>query len=177
MKNSPLVLLASARSAGQTAAFVQQTFVAVDHQLLDLLAVPLYPYSYSGQYPPDDAFASIVHQVLAHKTLVVATPVYWYAMSGLLKTFFDRLTDLVTVAKPLGRQLRGKQLFLLAVGADDALPTGFETPFLLTAKYFGMQYGGSLYYSQKSPPTTASLAAAIQAFQATIAARSAIPRT
>jgi hypothetical protein len=163
---TPLVLLASARPFGNTAAFVQQVFPTADCVLLDLLAAPLYPYSYTGHYPPDDAFAGLIEQVLQHEILVVATPVYWYAMSGLLKTFFDRLTDLVTIAKPLGRQLRGKRLLLLAVGSDDKLPAGFEEPFYLTANYFDMRFEGSLYYSQKTPPTVANLEAAIQGFRA-----------
>ncbi len=167
MKPQPLVLLASARPAGDTAAFVRQMFpAAADCALLDLLAAPLYPYSYAGCYPPDDAFAAIIARVLHHDTLVLATPVYWYSMSGLLKTFMDRLTDLITTAKPLGRQLRGKRLFVLAVGTDAALPPGFKQPFRLTASYFGISFGQSLYLSQKQPPRPAELAAAIREFRA-----------
>ncbi|RZK62591.1 MAG: NADPH-dependent oxidoreductase [Hymenobacter sp.] len=154
----PLVLLASARPAGDTAALVRALLSAEAHTLVNLLDAPLYPYSYAGTYPADDAFPALLQQVLQHDTIVLATPVYWYAMSGLLKTFFDRLTDLVTSTKPLGRQLRGKRLLVLATGSDAALPAGFEVPFQHTARYFAMVFGGCWYYSQKKPPSSAALA-------------------
>jgi hypothetical protein len=33
----------------------------------------------------------------------------------------------------------------LACGTDPAFPSGFEVPFLETAKYFDMAYGGACY--------------------------------
>lgn len=66
-------------------------------------------------------------------------------MSGHLKVFFDRLTDLVTVDKPIGRKLAGKRMFLIAVGADAALPPGFEEPFRRTAAYFEMDFISTIY--------------------------------
>lgn len=161
----PLVLLASARPAGHTAALVRRVLAPSECVVTDLLAAPLAPYAYAGHYPPGDAFASLTQRLLAHETLVLATPVYWYAMSGLLKTFFDRLTDLTTLDKPLGRQLRGKRLFVLATGTDAALPPGFEEPFRRTARYFAMGFGGSLYCSQKYPLPAAEWLAAIAAFR------------
>jgi len=166
MATPPLVLLASARSAGHTAALVRHVFAPPDCVVTDLLATPLAPYSYAGHYLPGDAFAGLTRQLLAHEIIVLATPVYWYAMSGLLKTFFDRLTDLTTNHKSLGRQLRGKRLFLLATGTDADLPPGFEEPFRRTARYFDMTFGGSLYYSQKYPLATPLWTEALRAFRA-----------
>jgi NAD(P)H-dependent FMN reductase len=175
MPSPPFVLLASARPAGDTAALVRSVFANTEHALHNLLDAPLYPYSYAGHYPPDDAFAAVARQLVQHEVVVFATPVYWYAMSGLLKTFFDRLTDLVTVTKPLGRQLRGKRTFLLAVGEEATLPLGFEEPFRLTARYLDMEFGGSLYYSKKEPPTAEALAESIQAFLSCLATSSSHP--
>ena len=164
------MLVASARPAGHTAALVRDVFVPPAASVVrDLLAAPLAPYSYAGAYPPGDAFAGLVEQVLRHEVLVLATPVYWYAMSGLLKTFFDRLTDLTTTDRARGRQLRGKRLLLLATGTDAALPPGFEEPFRLTACYLGMVYGGGLYRSQRHPLPGPAWAAACHAFRAQLA--------
>ena len=143
----PLVLLASARQDSDTKRFLQTAFQGTSHQLVNLLDYRLSAYRYENDYPPGDGFLYIIKQVLEHQVIVLATPVYWYAMSGLLKTFVDRLTDLVTVQKTLGRQLQGKTVFLVAVGADDELPAGFEVPFELTSKYLNMRYGGCLYSS------------------------------
>ena len=166
MDTLPLVLLASARSAGHTAALVRHVFNSPDYVVTDLLATSLAPYSYTGHYPPGDAFADLTQQLLAHKIIVLATPVYWYAMSGLLKTFFDRLTDLTTTHKSLGRQLQGKRLLLLATGTDANLPLGFEEPFRRTAHYFNMTFGGSLYSSQKYPLAAPAWTEALRTFRA-----------
>ncbi|MFC6999090.1 flavodoxin family protein [Rufibacter roseus] len=150
----PLILLASARKESNTRLMVEQVFHDTPHQLLDLLDFQIAPYRYQNDYPPEDKFLQVVEQVLQHQVIILATPVYWYAMSGLMKTFFDRLTDLVTVQKSKGRQLKNKTLFLLAVGADAELPDGFEVPFKLTAKYLDMTYGGSLYASTEEVETS-----------------------
>jgi len=167
---APLVLVASARPAGHTAALVRQVLAPPTASTVrDLLAAPLAPYSYAGAYPPGDAFAGLIGEVLRHEVLVLATPVYWYAMSGLLKTFMDRLTDLITTDKARGRQLQGKRLLLLATGTDAALPPGFEEPFRRTARYFAMEFGGSLYYSQRHPLPGPAWAAACHAFRGQLA--------
>ena len=85
--------------------------------------------------------------MLRHHIIVFATPVYWYAMSGLMKTFFDRFTDIVTTKKHLGIQLKGKSSLLLAVGTDQELPDGFEIPFKLSSDYLNMTYQGCIYNS------------------------------
>ncbi|MCP4458779.1 MAG: NAD(P)H-dependent oxidoreductase [Cytophagales bacterium] len=39
----------------------------------------------------------------------MATPVYWYSMSGIMKVFLDRIYDVLTIEKELGRKLHGKK--------------------------------------------------------------------
>jgi multimeric flavodoxin WrbA len=119
--------------------------------LVDLLDSPVAPYSYAQAYPATDTFLQLADLLLRHPVILFATPVYWYSMSGLMKNFFDRLTDLTTTHKHLGRQLAGRQVFLLATGSDPELPTGFEVPFRLTATYFNMAFAGSFYQSTKQP--------------------------
>jgi len=104
---------------------------------------------YLNDYPKEYGFLKIIEVVSEHENIVFATPVYWYSMSGLMKVFFDRLTDLVTVKKITGRELKNKSIFLLSVGNDKELPHGFEIPFKLTSDYFGWLYKSSLYLSIK----------------------------
>ena len=113
--------------------------------MVDLLDYTIAQYRYDGLYPPEDDFLHLVELLQQHQQLVFATPVYWYAMSGLMKVFFDRLTDIVTIQKRVGRKMKGKQTFLLAVGAEETLPLGFEEPFRLTSAYFDMEFKASLY--------------------------------
>jgi hypothetical protein len=65
-----------------------------------------------------------------------------------MKTFIDRLSDLLGPRKDLGRKRRGKELFLIATGhTDSAVPRCMEEPIRLTAHYSGMTYAGA-HYSQ-----------------------------
>lgn len=115
-------------------------------ELIDLASRRLRPFTYQRVEGEDD-FEGIVQRMLAHRQILMATPVYWYAMSGIMKAFFDRLTDLLTGNDPTrrGRALAGRKLWLLAVGTDPHLPEGFEVPFESTARYLEMEWGGSCY--------------------------------
>ncbi len=150
MESPPLVVLGSSRRMGDTQAFVENVLAGTDYHLADLLDFSVAPYNYEHTYPAEDTFSALSKQVLAHQTLVLATPVYWYSMSGLMKNFFDRLTDLTTFQKHLGRQLKGKNIFLLAVGTDAALPHGFLVPFESSCHYLDMEFKGFLYRSTQN---------------------------
>jgi len=145
MTTKPLIVLGSARKASDTGKLVTSLFPEGSATVVDLLDYTIAQYRYDGLYPPEDDFQRVVDLLLQHQQLVFATPIYWYAMSGLMKVFFDRMTDLVTVQKKTGRKLKGKQTFLLAVGAEEALPLGFEEPFRLTSEYFDMEFIASFY--------------------------------
>ena len=166
MNTKPLVILGSARKNSETKKFLNQVLASVDYTLIDLTDLHLSPYSYRGVYPPEDQFVRIVDELLVHHTIIFATPVYWYAMSGLMKTFFDRFTDLVTIKKQQGRKLKGKSTLLLAVGTDEQLPEGFEIPFLHTSRYLGMNYLGSIYAAAENPAPPEAMTQNIQAFLA-----------
>lgn len=150
MAPEPLVILGSARKDSDTRKLIDRLLNGQKYKLLDLLDFEINPYQYAGNYPSTDQFLYVIDQMVHHDRVVFATPVYWYAMSGLMKTFFDRLTDIVTVHKPLGRQLAGKETFLLAVGSDDALPLGFEVPVKKTSEYFGMHFRAAYYADTKA---------------------------
>lgn len=154
MDNKPIVILGSARTNSDTSKLLEIMFPEGAVKILNLLDYQLNPYNYAGLYPPDDQFLHLIESLLMHQKIIFATPVYWYAMSGLLKTFFDRLTDLMTIRKDLGRLMAGKETFLVAVGAEEELPAGFEVPFALTSNYFKMQYKACYYCSTKTIPTS-----------------------
>ena len=141
----PLVILGSARKQSDTQWLVNQLYKPTEFELLDLLDYRIYPYHYRLAYPPDDQFKQVAEKLLQHQEIIFATPVYWYAMSGLMKVFFDRLTNLTDLHKAMGKQLKGRTVKVIAVGSDPELPPGFEVPFQLTAQYFGMQYRGAVY--------------------------------
>ena len=68
----------------------------------------------SGKCVLNDGINDILPVVQNADVLVFATPVYYYAMSGQLKTFLDRLNPLY------GRDNRFKEIYLLATAAENA---------------------------------------------------------
>jgi len=138
-----LLLQASARSDGNTHQVATKLVAEFNARHLDLLDYVIYPFRYKQEYPTDDDFLRLIEEeVLAHDHIVFASPVYWYSMSGGLKIFFDRLSDLLKSRKDLGRRLRGKRMSVLSVSNDAAVNDSFFDAFRLSAEYLGMEYGG-----------------------------------
>lgn len=59
-------------------------------------------------------------------------------MRAIMKTFFDRLSDLLTIEKELGRTLRGKNVIFITSSIGDHLGDDFWTPIIATCKYLEM---------------------------------------
>ncbi|QXV64935.1 NAD(P)H-dependent oxidoreductase [Mucilaginibacter achroorhodeus] len=147
METKPLVILGSNRKNSLTESITRKALGDADFDLIDLLDHTIVHYNYDGNYPAADEFDNIINSILPYDKIIFATPVYWYSMSGVMKVFFDRLTDLITIKKELGRSLKGKHASMIAVGADPTIPDGFEVPFKHTAAYLGIQYDGCIYYA------------------------------
>ncbi|MBO3801079.1 MAG: flavodoxin family protein [Thermoproteota archaeon] len=67
----------------------------------------------------DDDMKKIYHEVLSSNGIVIATPIYWFAPSGVVKNFIDRLTVFENMIFINGRSLvEGKIAGVIAVGND-----------------------------------------------------------
>lgn len=144
-----LVILGSARTESNTFKAIEKYLPLSEYTLIDLLNYEVLPFSYDG-YSKEDDFLKIVQVMMESDVIVFATPVYWYAMSGSMKIFFDRFSDLITKQKPFGRALAGKETWLVATGSDEVLPEGFEVPFKRTSEYFNMNHKKTIYISVKN---------------------------
>jgi multimeric flavodoxin WrbA len=138
------VLLGTARYDGNTYKLAQAVQEALDIELFMLKNFTISDYDYEHKNLDDD-FLSLVQELLTYDHIVFASPVYWYGMSAPMKKFFDRLSDLITVAKDTGRKLQGKPCSILATGSEPKVPNCFEDSFSLTFNYLGMDYQGILY--------------------------------
>ncbi len=161
---NPLVILGSARPNGETRRAVDIAFPAGSADLVILSGFAIGGYDYD-HLNAQDAFGGIARRMAAADKIVLATPVYWYAMSAPMKIFFDRLTDLTENLKTQGKALAGKMVWMIASGTEEELPEGFEVPFARTADYFGMRYGGGAYlYTGSGAPLRAASEAALAKF-------------
>jgi len=144
-RDSPiLVILGSSRSRGNTRLLVDAACQGARYRLVDLTEVSFSDYDYTHANCGDD-YSSLADALSARDRIVLATPVYWYSMSATMKRFVDRLSDLVTIRKPLGRALAGRRLYVLATSTEASLPAGFEQTFRSTAEYLDMSWGGCLH--------------------------------
>jgi multimeric flavodoxin WrbA len=165
--NNVLIIMGSARAAGNTASAAQRLRDTLRSpvQLIDLSVREIGKFEYS-RFDDRDDFRSIVQLMTASEHIVFATPVYWYAMSSVMKTFFDRFTDLLIDRQHriAGRALAGRNVWLIATGTDPDMPSGFTEPFSRTAEYFGMEWRGAAYCQsiKGAPLSTEGLAPAAQ---------------
>lgn len=146
-KNHVLVIAGSSRKNSNTLKAIQSLVPFPKYDLIDLHLKEIGYYSYGPNQLRKDDFHSIAVQMLTYDVIIFATPVYWYTMSGQMKVFFDRLTELTDEYKPMGKALKGKKTYLIACGGSPSLPEGFEVPFKLTSEYFDMEYIQG-YYQQ-----------------------------
>lgn len=138
-----VVIVGSSRSDGDTTTLTNELIKQSKWDLINLNDYNFSYYDYEHQNRNDD-YVPLMEQIIKkYDTLIFATPVYWYSMSGIMKVFFDRITDLLTIKKELGRKLRGKKMAVISCSIGENLGDSFWLPFSETAKYLGMKYVGN----------------------------------
>lgn len=140
-----VVILGSSNSIGETYKISEYVSQQTGFTILDLKTKEILPFDYNFQNKEDDFFVVIEHHVNKYDVLIFATPVYWYSMSGVMKIFFDRISDCLKIYKETGRKLRGKEVAVISSGYDEELKLGFYMPFIETSKYLGMSYIADVY--------------------------------
>ncbi|MEO5668414.1 MAG: NAD(P)H-dependent oxidoreductase [Bdellovibrionota bacterium] len=144
-----LVILGTNREDSNTLKALELNSPFSDYEIVELHKLKLEHFVYDHNKKPNDDFLSVVDKMIGADNIVFATPVYWYAMSGIMKIFFDRFSDLISTSKSRGKALKGKKTFLFSTGYDVELPEGFEVPFKRTSDYFNMYFEKSFYFSVK----------------------------
>ncbi len=142
---SKIVIAGSSRNDGDTATLTKELIKQSKWDLLDLNDYNFSYFDYKHENRNDDYLPLIKELIQKYDTLIFATPIYWYSMSGIMKVFFDRFTDLLTIEKELGRKLRGKKMAVISCSIGDNLGENFWFPFSETAKYLGMEYIGNIH--------------------------------
>ena len=140
-----VIIFGSSNSSGNTRKIVDRLIKDTPWDLVDLNTKNIGYFDYEFKNQNDDFIPLMENLVQNYDIFIFATPVYWYTMSGIMKVFFDRISDLLKIKKSVGRQLRKKQMAVIACGADTQLINGFYMPFQASAKYLGMEYIGDYY--------------------------------
>ncbi|GAB4187400.1 MAG: hypothetical protein Tsb0015_06060 [Simkaniaceae bacterium] len=139
-----IIIFGSSRSDGNTKRAINAFDPENKAALVDLNDVKISPFDYEHKNFEDD-YIDLMEKIIKYEHIVLATPVYWYTMSAQIKIFVDRLSDLLTIRKDLGKKLSGKKLSVLA-SYSTSLPEGFELAFSQTCNYMDMKYIGCFFH-------------------------------
>lgn len=142
--NTNLIILGSSHSEGNTKKVVDELLHSLEGEVVDLNKLNISYFDYEHRNRNDD-FLPLAEKMTQAQTIILATPIYWYSMSAIMKTFLDRWSDLLKIRKDLGRQMRGKRLFVIACSSDATEYAHFDLPFERTADYMGMIYLGYVH--------------------------------
>ena len=135
----------SARADGNCQELIR---LMMEHERMPLVHLYEYNighYDYEHLNQKDDFLPLMKDLITQYDQFLLLTPVYWYAMSGHLKVFLDRWTDLLTIEKEWGRKLRGKEMAVVTSSHGNHLASQFWLPFEYSARYLGMSFKGGLH--------------------------------
>ncbi len=141
-----VIILGSSNNCGHTKLLTDT--IINQNPCIDIINLNDYDISYYDYEHKNinDDFLKIINNITHnYDTFLFATPVYWYAMSGIMKVFFDRLTDVITIKKDIGQKLKGKNMTVVTTSNGDHLNELFWLPFSKTAYYLGMDFLGGTH--------------------------------
>ena len=143
--NTIIIIQGSSKSDGNTTLISNYLNKEKQFDFVDLSTKNIGHFNYEFKNANDDFIPLIEEVIEKYDTIIFATPVYWYSMSGTLKVFFDRLSDLLHYKKELGRKLRGKNMAMISNSGANDLKKGFSMPFIESANYLKMNYLGDVH--------------------------------
>ena len=138
-----IALFASSRRNGNTGRFLDRIAAGSSIEIVDLASKRIAQYDYAHGNRGDD-FEPLMRRVLSFDQIILASPVYWYAVSPPLKVFLDRITDFLELPDLVddGRRLRGKTAYVVCTSIYDEVPKSFIGSLADTFDYLGLRLGG-----------------------------------
>lgn len=141
-----ILIMGSSNSMGNTYDVCKKIVNEYGYKFQDLNELVIMPYDYEYENSDDDFLGFMKHVVGDYDHIILASPIYWYSVSGIMKNFIDRFTDLLKIKKELGRALKGKSLSLVSVSNGDDCPEEFSRPLERTAEYLDMNWKGHVHF-------------------------------
>ena len=105
----PIIIFGSSKSEGNTQKAIEKVLKGKDSTFINLKDLNISDFDYEYKNKTDD-FLPLAKKMTEANPIILATPVYWYGPSSIMKIFIDRISDLLAYEKDIGRQLRGKDL-------------------------------------------------------------------
>jgi multimeric flavodoxin WrbA len=140
-----ITIFGSARSDGHTKKAVDLALSGVQHKFIDLSELKINQFDYLKDNSNDD-FIPLMQEILEHDKLILATPIYWYSASTIMKIFIDRWSNILGGKyKYIGKKLKEKELFVISSNGVSSSRC-FEEMFEQTCDYLDMKYMGCYNY-------------------------------
>jgi len=114
-----------------------------------------YRHTEEGFPPAEDDHEKLIDQMLEHDVIVFSTPIYWYSMSGIMKTFIDRFSQILRTPgySHFREELKKKKVYLIAVGGDNphikGLPLVQQMNYI--CQFYGMTFAGYVIGKASKP--------------------------
>ncbi|WP_226682976.1 flavodoxin family protein [Sutcliffiella horikoshii] len=103
----------------------------------------------------NDDYNTLIERILRHDTLVFATPIYWYSMSGTMKNFIDRWSHSMRDNNfpDFKTQMSNKEAYVIAVGGDSPSIKGLPMmeQFNYIFEFMGMEFKGYIIGKGNQP--------------------------
>jgi multimeric flavodoxin WrbA len=147
MKSKKVIIVGSSRNKGNTTRIIEYVAKQFNIDVVNLSQYNISYYDYDSKNRDDDFLPLIKNILEKYDTLIFATPVYWYSMSGIMKVFFDRFSDLIRIEKETGRRLKGKKMAVISNSHNSEIENEFYIPFRKSAAYLGMDYLGDQHFN------------------------------
>ncbi len=131
--NRVLFMNCSPNKNGNTYRIGEKILENVEHDVLQMADYKICQY---GQVNEEDQIRDVFKEIEEVDIIVIGAPIYWYTVSGILKTFIDRLYLL-----PEAEVLKGKKFYLFAQGSAPDEATKNTVTFLANrvATLMGME--------------------------------------
>lgn len=120
-----------------------------------------------GFHEVEDDHKKLIDQMLAHDVIVFSTPIYWYSMSGPMKIFIDRWSQIMRDSDytHFREGMKGKKVYVIAVGGDTPHIKGMPLiqQFQYICQFYGMSFEGYVIGKASKPGDIKSNKRALQA--------------
>ncbi|MFV0392780.1 MAG: flavodoxin family protein [Coprobacillaceae bacterium] len=121
MKNI-LFINTSPNRAGNTNRIGENALQDKNYDVLHLADYQICQY---GVVDDTDQINEVLKTIDSYDTIIIGSPIYWYTIGGILKTFIDRLYLL-----PEAKALQGKKLYAFVQGSSPSQETNNAVQFL-----------------------------------------------
>lgn len=118
------VIHGSSRQNGNTEALTHMVIDGIETEQIYLRDHIVHPiidqrHDVEGFQPVNDDYEQLTKRMLEHDTIIFATPLYWYGMSGHMKNFVDRWSQsLRNKSLHFKEKMKGKKMYVVIVGGD-----------------------------------------------------------